>query len=401
LTLILAAALAAAEDDAELARTVEELVKRLGSPSTEERTLARYRLASYGDRIRPLLESVDSPDPEVRRSIRALTRTVGKVEMELLPREEGPLPVGAPLALDVRILNNTEEALVLLPDIARQGRSSPFRVRVGKTLVPIAFDEVNWGADGTTTILPGASRRFRLTLPRGTPALRRPALHDVWVVFDGLVGRGYGIPMEDAIETRREVLESGSVKVHVLGRKAEEIEEALRSEDGRVRDAALAELSLRDDDAIVPLLRRHALERPVRLAAVQKLGALGAAEDFKLIYEATRDESLDVRRAAVLGLGKYPGFKARSRLIRLSADPDLQAQAIRALKGHKHHATVECYIGLLQPGKAARENVDEIRTTIREWTRMSVDQRPSEIAAFRAWWEANREQWAKKNVTDR
>lgn len=402
LAILLAAALAAAEDDADLAANVEELVRQLGSPSTEARRLARFRLSSYGDRIRPLLERVDSPDPEVRRSIRALTRTVGKVELELLPLAGGPFPVGAPLALDVRIVNNTEQTLVLLPDVARQGRSAPFRIRVGKTVVPIAFDEVNWGADGTTAILPGASRRLRLTLPRGAAALRRPALYDVSVVFDGLVGKGHVATWEDAVETERKVLESGSVQVHVLGRKAEEIEEALRSQDARVREAAVAELSVRDDEAVLPLLRRHALERPLRLAAVSRLGALGAEQDFDLVYEATRDESLDVRRAAVLGLGKYRVFKARSRLIRLSADPDLQPQAIRALKGHKHHATIECYLGLLQLGKCSREDAGEIRKTIFEWTRMSVDQRPSEIAAFRGWWEANRKQWAKENeVSDR
>jgi HEAT repeats len=402
LAILLAAAFAAAEEDAELARTVDALVQALGSPSTETRTLARFRLASYGDRVRPLLERVESPDPEVRRVVRMLTRPVGRVEMEILPRTAGPLSINAPLVLDVRIINNTEQTLTLLPLPARQGSLSPFRVRVGKKLVPVAFDEVNWGTDGTPRILPGAARRFRLTLPGGSAALRRPALHDVSVVFEGNVARGYGLTEEDAVETQRLSLETASVQVHVAGRKAEDLEAALRSDDPRQRDAAVAELSARDDDAIVPILRRHALERPLRLAAVHRLGALGAEEDFKLVYEATRDESVDIRRAAVLGLGKYPTRRARSRLLALSTDEELRAEAILALRGHKHHATIECYLGLLPPGKAKKESVGVMQEAIREWTGHSVDQRPSEILAFRGWWEKNREQWAKKNnVTDR
>jgi hypothetical protein len=402
LSLILAAALAAAEENAELARTVEALVRALGSPSTATRSLARYRLASYGDRIRPLLERVESSDPEVRRSIRMLTRPVGRVEIELLPRPGGPLSIGAPLVLDVRIINNTEQTLLLLPDVARQRPVAPFRIRVGKTLVPVAFDDVNWGSDGAARILPGAARRFRLTLRGGHAALRRPALYDVSVVFDGLVGMGYGLTDEDSVQTQRKELETASVQVHVAGRKAEALEAALRSNDARERDAAVAELSVRDDDAVVPILRRRAKERPLRLAAVRRLAALGAKEDFDLLYEATRDESLDVRRAAVSGLGKYPKFKARSRLMGLTADPDLQAQAILALRGHKHHSTIECYLALLQPGKTSPESALAIQATIREWTGHFVDQRPSEIAAFRGWWETNRVQWASENnVNDR
>jgi hypothetical protein len=397
LALILAAALAAAEEDKELARTVEALVKALGSPSTATRSLARYRLASYGDRIRPLLERVESRDPEVRRSIRMLTRPVGRLEIELLPHAGGPLAVGAPLTLDVRIINNLEQAVTLLPDVARQGTTGPFRIRVGRRLVSIPFDQVNWGTDGPAPILPGAARRFRLTLPGGSAALRRPGLYDVSVAFDGLVGLGYGPTEEEGVPTGRKQMETGSVQVHVAGRKAEDLEADLRSDDARKRDAAVAELSMRDDDAVVPILRRHALERPLRLAAVRRLAAIGAAEDFDLIYDATRDESLDVKRAAVLGLGKYGTFKARSRLGALADDPDLQTEAIRALQGHKHHSTIERYMRLLQPGKCSRENADAIRRTIFEWTGKSVDQRASELLAFRRWWETNREQWAEEN----
>lgn len=398
LALTLAAALAAGEDDAELARAVEELVEALGSTSTEARMLARQRLAAYGDRIRPLLERVDSPDPEVRRSIRMLVRTAGKIEIELLPRADEALPIGAPLVLDVRVLNNTDQTLLLLPDVARQQPVSPFRVRIGKTLVPIGFDQVNWGTDGPARILPGSSRRFRVTLAGGSEALRRPALYDVSVVFQGNVGKGHGLAQEDTVETEHHRMETEIRKVHVVGRRPEELERALASDEPRQREDAIAELALRDDEAVVPILRRNAKDGALRLAAVRRLGALGAAEDFDLVYEAARtDESVDVRRAAALGLGNYAGFKARSLLRAMTADDRVQSEAIRALAKHKHHATIECFMDLLRPGKCARENVILIRSTLREWTGQSVDQRPSELAAFRAWWERNRQQWAKEN----
>ncbi len=399
--LLLAAAVAAADDDTELARRVEALVRELGAPGAEARTLARFRLAAYGEQIRPLLEHVVSDDPEVRRAIRYLARSAGKVELDLLPRAEGALKIGAPLVLEARIVNNTEQTLQLLPVAARQGEAGPFRIRVGgKTLPPVGFDQVNWG-DGTAVILPGATRRFRLSLDGNTSPLRRPALYDVSVVFDGLVARGYGTVEEDAVETFRLVLESAPVQIHVLGRKADDLEQALGAESAKEREAAAKELSLRDDDAVVPILRRRARERPLRLAAIRRLGAVGAAEDFDLIFEATRDENADVRRAAVMGLGKYPSAKARSRLLLLASDQELQGEAIKALKGHKHPATVECYMKLLGAGGCTPETIRQIRLTLLDWTGLAVDERPSEIRAFRAWWEANAVRWAAENASGR
>jgi HEAT repeat protein len=400
LALLLSAAVAAAQDDSDLARQVDELVRELGAPTAEARMLASYRLAAFGERVKPLLERVESDDPEIRRAIRCLTRSGGKVLLELLPRREGVLPIGAALTLEVRIVNHTEQTYRFLPEAARQGEAGPFRVRVGgRTLAPVGFDQVDWGEDGVVTVLPGASRLFRLRLGGASSPLRRPALYDVSVVFDGKVQHGYGAIDDESAETEPLFRETAAIQVHVLGRKAEDLEKALGSDNAREREAAAKELALRDDEAIVPILRRHAGEPLLRLAAVRRLGALGAAEDFDLVFEATRDEDADVRRAAVLGLGKHPSAKSRSRLLLLVSDQELQAEAITALRGHKHPATVERYLKLLRAGGCPEESVKTIRRTLREWTGLTVDQRPSEIRAFEAWWEENAARWAQENAS--
>ena len=398
LVLLLAATFAAAEDDKEFARVVDGFVRDLGAPEAQVRAFARFRLAAYGDKARPLLERVESDDPEVRRSIRYLTRAKGTETLELLPRPDATLAIGAALVLDVRVINNTEQTLQLLPDAARQqGEMSPFRIRFdGKTPASVRLDQVDWGDN--VVILPGTSRRFRITLPGGSSALRRPALHEVSVVFDGTVARGYGTVDPDAVDTGPLHLESAPIQVHVLGRKIEELEKALASDNAREKEAAAKELGMRDDDAVVPILRRHARERPLRLAAIRRLGAAGAEEDFAVIFEATVDENADVRRAAVLGLGAYPTQKARSRLLKLASDRELQSEAIQALRGHKNVATVDCYLSLLSSGGCSPANIRVIRTTILEWTGIAVDERPQEIKAFRGWWEANRARWGQENA---
>jgi hypothetical protein len=396
--LLLAATLAAAEDDKELARIVDGLVKDLGAPDAQARTLARFRLAAYGDRVRPLLERVESADPEVRRAIRYLTRSKGTEQLELLPRADGTLAIGAALVLDVRIVNNTDQMLQLLPDVARtQGVMSPFRVRFdGKSSLGVRFDQVDWGEN--PVILPGASRKFRITMPGGISALRRPALHDVSVAFEGQVARGYGTVEEGEVDTAPLHLESAPIQIHVLGRRAEDLEKALAAESAREREAAAKELGMRDDDEVVPILRRHVREPLLRLAAIRRLAAAGAADDFGLILEATADANADVRRAAVVGLGKYPTAAARARLIRLASDQELQAEAIAGLRGHRHVATIDCYLKLLGSGTISNDSRRAIAATLLEWTDFYVDVRPSEVGAFRKWWETNRASWAEQNA---
>jgi hypothetical protein len=106
-----------------------------------------------------------------------------------------------------------------------------------------------------------------------------------------------------------------------------------------------------------------------------------------------------VRGAAVLGLAKYPGAKARRRLIALAHDFELQAEAIRALRtGHRHEATIDLFAELLRLRGCRIDSVRQMQQALHDWTGFVVEDRPSEIEQFRRWWEENRASWAAENA---
>jgi hypothetical protein len=397
--LLAAAALAFAQDDVEIGRRVEELVRELGSPSAEAREMARERLAAYGERIVPLLKSVTTDDPEVRRSLLLLTRAAGSLRFELLPLPEA-LPIGASLFLHVRIVNNTEQTHALVPSDTRQGEFSPFQVRIGDQVIGVRHDDLGWdqGGEAGPVVLPGKSVDVTLRLVGTRSPLRRPALYALSVIYEGTASRGYGDVTED-VEDRFEhfhlVAESRAVEVHVLGRRPAELEEALKGNDAQARDAAVRELALRDDEAVIPLLRRHAGERGLRLAAVTRLAPLGDARDLQLLLDATRDGDSAVRKAAVAGLGRQQDARARRRLIALAQDHELEVLAIKALRGHRDVTTIDQFVHLLRLRASPPESVVEMREALYEWTGRYVEYRASEVRAFQSWWEASRAQWAK------
>jgi len=410
--LALVPALSFAEDEADLEQAVEELVQRLGSPSPGERAYVKSRLAAYGERIIPLLQRFGSDDPEVIRSLQVLTAPARTMRIELLPLEKQQ-PIGAVVELQAVLKNNTDETYALLPPESRKGTMSPFKAftdRSDAMAVPFRFEEMRWPAFASFPeatefgiLRPGASVRVTLTIDSKSPLLRRPAVCHIAVSFRGLVRHGQDDLTADngAWSVTELRLTSEPVEFRVFGRTPDELEKALRSKVAAQREAAVLELSLREDEAVVPLLRRHAHERALRLAAVRRLATLGADEDFHLVMEATRDEDVDVRRAAVLGLGSYRSDKARRRLGALAWDFELQHDAIRALRGHKHPATIDLFVGLLASQNCRSESVREIQEALTEWTGLTVDERVSEVERFRAWWESNREDWARKNATGR
>jgi hypothetical protein len=400
--LLAAAAIALAEDEAELAGRVQELVRGLGSPSAEAREMARERLATYGERIVPLLKSVTTDDPEVRRSLLLLTRAAGVLRFELQPLPDA-LPIGAPLVLRVQVVNNTEQTHALVPPAARKGEFGPFRVRIGDQTAAVRLDDTTWDAGGEAgpVILPGAATEVTLRLAGVRSPLRRPALYAISVIYDGTASRGYGDVAddgEDGFEHFRLVAESRAIEVHVLGRRPEELERALEAKDANARAAAARELSLRDDEAILPILRRHAGDRALRLAAVTRLGPLADPRDLELFLEAARDGDSGVRRAAVHALGLQKDARARRRLIGLAQDHELQAYAIKALRSHRHVATIDQFVHLLRLRACPRDCVDEMRAALHEWTGLDVEDRPSEIARFEAWWVKNRATWAREST---
>lgn len=403
LACLLLASLGAADE----AQDVRGLVQRLGSPRYEERQAAYARLASYGDRIFPLLKEIAADDPHIRRRLRALTRAARKLSL-ILGTTTAPLPIGSPVVLKVRLVNDTEDTyhLPATQGSARgAGTLSSFWVLVsGRARRFLRPDEVEWETViGRIPVLrPGEVMRVTVRLDgEQTPLLRPGPVHIAVGFHNGTAQLWPGPqPQENSnADTVRVSLRAAPVIVTAYGRTPAALERAL--ETPRARVSAVAELSVRQDAAILPLLRRHAQDRDLRLAAIRRLGANGDEQDFELIYRSTRSPDADVRRAAVLALGHYFGRKkSRQRLIALAQDSELAEPAIRALTKHKHPVTVDLFIRILRKGYADRAIEKVIRSAIYDWTGMHVSPRRSEVEFFERWWTRNRDRWARDNVSD-
>jgi len=230
--------------------------------------------------------------------------------------------------------------------------------------------------------------------------LRRPGSVSLRVGYDNTVSRWYGIQKrpQAGVEQLPLALATEAATVHALGRKPAELEKALRSGDAGTRVLAIAELSLREDDAVLPVLRRNAANRSLRLAAVRRLGANADKQDFDLIYGATRDADAKVRVEAVRALANYEGRKARSKLIGLAQDHELRNEAIQALTGHKHAITIQLFIRLLRQRTSDPASIELMCRSIQDWTRMPLTDNGKEIERFERWWSDHRVRWAKENA---
>ncbi|MHC4819874.1 MAG: HEAT repeat domain-containing protein [Planctomycetota bacterium] len=371
LAFLLLASLCGADE----AQDVRGLVKRLGAPTHEERQTAYARLAAYGDRVFPLLKDITADDPHIRRRLRALTRAARKLSLILGSTTE-PLPIGSPVVW-----------------VLVSGRAQRF-------LQP---DEVEWETSigRLPVVRPGEVMRVTIRLDGPHTPLLRPGAVNISVGFQNNTARRWeGAQMGDQVnaDAVRVVLKAAPVVVTAYGRKPAALERALATPKGRA--SAVAELSVRQDAAVLPLLRRHAKDRDLRLAAIRRLGANADDLDFDLIYQSTRSPDADVRREAVLALGSYVGEKkSRRRLIALAQDRELAGPAIQALTKHKHPVTVELFIRILRKGYGARAIENVIRDAIYDWTGIHVSSKKTEVAAFERWWSRNRERWIRENVS--
>ncbi|MHC4162809.1 MAG: HEAT repeat domain-containing protein [Planctomycetota bacterium] len=396
---------------ADEAQDVRGLVERLGAPTYEERQAAYARLSAYGDRIFPLLKDITAFDPHIRRQLRALTRAARKLSLILGATTE-PLPIGSPVVLKVRLINDTEDTYHLPATRGSPrgvGTLSSFWVLVSaqkrrdgaaRLLKP---DEVDWetGMGRVAIVRPGEVMRVTIRLDGEHTPLLRPGAVNISVGFENNTAQRWASPQpgdqRDA-DAVRVALKAPAIVVTAYGRKPAELEKALNTPKRRA--SAVAELSVRDDAAVLPLLRRHAKDRDLRLAAIRRLGANGDEQDFDLIHDSTKSPDADVRRAAVLALGNYVGQKAsRRRLVALAQDHELAGPAIRALAKHKHPVTVELFIRILRRGYADRAVEKAIRDAIYDWTGMHVSHKRSEVRAFERWWARNRERWIRDNVS--
>ena len=391
---------------ADEAQDVRGLVERLGAPTHEERQAAYARLSVYGERIFPLLKDITASDPHIRRQLRALTRAARKLSL-ILGSTTQPLPIGSPVVLKVRLINDTEDTYHLPATRGSQrgvGTLSSFWVIVSaqarRFLKP---DEVDWetGMGRVHIVRPGEVMRVTIRLDGEHTPLLHPGAVNISAGFENKTAQRWAGPQprdKSAADAVRVALEASAVVVTTYGRKPAELEKALRTPKRRA--SAVAELSVRDDAAVLPLLRRHAKDRDLRLAAIRRLGANADDQDFDLIHDSTKSPDADVRRAAVLALGNYIGQKAsRRRLFMLAQDHELAGPAIRALTKHKHARTIELFIRILRKGFTDRAVEKTIRDAIYDWTGVYVSGKKSEVRAFEIWWSRNRERWTRDNVS--
>jgi hypothetical protein len=402
---LLAAICGAADDE----QRVHALVEQLSSPSGARRRTAYDRLARMGEKIVPILQKIDVDDPDVRRLLRQLTRSARKVRLVVVaPPARHRL--GAPFELVIEIVNETEDTWLfpLARTMGRFGKTfSAFGLRVGDVdPVHLSPDQVEPAADlpNPPVLRPGHRMRFTIRLPGAAAPLRRPGKIEFTVFYDhrnAQQWRGWpDPPVPEQAEAVRQLLKVPPFTIEASGSTAQELGAALAG-GGKARTAALAELELRTDAAVVPVLRRNAKDKDLRLVAVRRLGAAAKDEDFKLVYDATRDSNRAVRRAAVEALGNYPRRKARARLIGLVQDQDYELTpfAVKALRKHKHPVTIDCFIVVMRGGD--ERLVREIADILWDWTGKPVSNRRSEIERFAAWWLRNRAEWTREHAPRR
>ena len=80
---------------------------------------------------------------------------------------------------------------------------------------------------------------------------------------------------------------SNELSIDISTRTPAEIEIALKDAEHRTR--ALVELQLRDDDEVIPILRKYVDDPDLRLHAIRTLGAKGEEQDLETMRDATRD----------------------------------------------------------------------------------------------------------------
>ena len=89
------------------------------------------------------------------------------------------------------------------------------------------------------------------------------------------------------------------------------------------------------------------------------------------------------------------GMAIVNTLIGLVQDHELKLEAIRALRGHRHPSTIDCFVRLLRLGHEEPTVAKEMLDAIYEWTDRLVEYRGREVESFERWWQENRGEWLK------
>jgi len=401
LSLLLAAAAAVAQEPltTEERERVERLVGALDSPDLAVRREAQHRLVAYGRRVVPMLRELHPDGAEARLRIRMILKAFARLEMSAELRTSR-YALGAPVIVSVEIANHTEQHY-LLP--LERGQESEFFIRIGENDHRLKNADIKYvepEAPRPFVILePGGRLRMRTALKPDHLPRRAAGTYELRLIYwsrhalevEPAAPKERGVIRGDPAPTR---LESNVVAIDISTRTPAELEQALHDPKQRIR--ALVELTLRDDEAVLPLLRRHAGDPDLRPHAIARLAEIGDPRDFELLYAATRDPKPEVREAATLGLGNIPGKEACRKLCGLARDHELRLHAIRALTKHKSARTIQTYVVILRTGGQGPW-VPVIQNALKEWTGIHVQNRPSEVAAFERWWMANGRRWKREN----
>ncbi|MHC4953134.1 MAG: HEAT repeat domain-containing protein [Planctomycetota bacterium] len=378
---------------------IAALVEELGASSIHDRLHAQKLLGAYGRRAVPLLRALNPEDPEVRMRIRALLKQFERIELTAR-LTSAHHALGAPVLIVLKLTNHTRNSY-LLP-ISRN-LLTPFRVTISGKGRFLKTDEVTFSPEqkhAVVTIAPGASLIARAAIgPEDLPR-RRAGSYEVIATYasrqvlrlansksEGMTVEGDPDPLN---------LAAPPLKLDLYTRTPAQLDAALA--DPRQRQRALVELRFRDDEDILPLLRRHARDPDIRLHAIRRLGTHRDVSDLDLIRAATKDRSAAVRVAATLALANFHVPKARRTLRGLAGDAELGLHAVKALTQHKHPRTIDTYVLLLRSKYREGPAVPIIQKALEEWTDKTVKNSPTEIAAFERWWRANRAEWTRRNL---
>ncbi len=385
-------------------KLVRRLVALLGHSRPARRSGAHRRLAAMGEAIVPMLQDVATSDPEIKRRLRWLTRSVRRMRLVLLKAPK-TIAYGEALVIEVELRNDSDYAW-RIPLTVRQRRkgkvTSTLFLSDGARRTSLRPDQVP-GARKGGLLTPGAGLVVAVRFAPEDLPFRKPGLHRLTVGYWSKVAWFAGATtVPEHGESKTLALETTWFDIECTSRTPQQLDAALRSPDAKKRAPAILELRLRDDDALLPVLRRNLDRVPevgFRRRAIRRLGRNAAEEDLPAIIGAIRDPDREVVLAAIAGLGGYPGWrKARSRLLRMTDDHTYRLAAVQALRHHPHSVCVRRFIGLLER-QTDPVVAKELAAALTAWTGLPVTTRLTEVRRLKAWWgdPRNRREFAKRH----
>ncbi|MHC4938264.1 MAG: HEAT repeat domain-containing protein [Planctomycetota bacterium] len=375
------------------------MVELLAHVELPVRVDAQERLMRFGRRVLPVLREMTVPSAEARLRIRAILDAYAQVELTA-ELKASRFALGAPVSVDLALINHTDDTYMIPLE---QGQLTPFRITIGGRTRQLRRGELEFvkpsSVKGFIRLGPGDGILARCAIrPQDLPRKRAGtyelvadyrSTHSLKVDVGARTG---GMVQGDQSPLK---LTSNVLKIDISTRTPTELELALADPDHRMR--ALVELRLRDDDSVLPLLRKNVDNPELRLWAIRRLGAKGDVRDLKTVRKALRDPDRQVRIAATVGLGNFSERGSLRRLCSLArTDTELRPHAIEALSKRKSALAIDTYvIVLLNYGDGPW--VPTIQNSLYKWTGIRVANTPSEVRAFERWWQANQKRWTEQN----